>query len=190
MPLLCAIGGAAAVAACGPVDLTALPARSPSEHVTPEATPPSDYSPLCDEEIPFEPTYLPEGFGDEVFPGPFPGGRPSDDLSSIGSGEGRHDQVIFHYRGSGSRAIEIRRPGTLFTELAQGDDAPTITVLGNETSAFAPISPGENEFIVAFSYPLQGSWRKWQWCATFTLNEYRVSLDELTKVAEGLQLKD
>ena len=144
--------------------------------------------PRCSEDIPFEPTYLPQGFRHEVFVGPFPRGRAPDDLASSGIGEPHEEQVIVHYRGSGRRAIEVRRPGTLFTELAQGDDAPTIEVLGARTSGFAPISPYGNEFMVQFSYPPHET-RKHQWCRTYSLNEYSVPLAELTKVAEGLRVR-
>lgn len=120
--------------------------------------------------------------------GPFPGRRPPDDLSSLGRGWGRKDQVIVHHRGSDSRAIEIRRPGTLFTELAQRDEASTIEVLGSETSGFAPIEPGGDDFIVQFSHP--GTRRPHDWCALYSLNGYGVSLDELKRVAEGLELRE
>ena len=143
--------------------------------------------PRCNEDIPFEPTYLPEGFDHKVFSGGFPGGRPPDDLSSSGIGQPGEEQVIVHYRGSRARAIEIRRPGTLFTELAQGDDAPTIEVLGGETAGFAPIQPGGDDFIVSFHYPVGA--RPDQWCSSYSLNEYGVPLSELKRVAEGLRLK-
>lgn len=143
--------------------------------------------PRCSDDIPFEPTYLPEGFGHEVFDGPFPGGRRPDDLASSGIGKPHEEQVIVHYRGSRDRAIEIRRPGTLFTELAQGDDAPTIEVLGVKTAGFAPIAPGGDEFIVAFRYP--SSAKPHQWCSSYSLNEYDVSLAELKKVAESLRVR-
>ena len=135
--------------------------------------------------FPFAPSYLPKGFRREEFRGPFPGGRPPDDLSSLGR-EG--DQVIVHYRGSRQRAIEIRRPGTLFSELAQADDAPTITVLGSKTTGFAPIEPGGDDFIVQFSFPADRGPERW--CATYSLNEYGVSLDQLKRVAEGLRPRD
>lgn len=143
--------------------------------------------PRCSEDIPFEPTYLPEGFGHELFEGAFPRGRPPDDLSSRGIGKPGEYQVIVHYRSSDSRAIEIRRPGTEFTELAQGNDAPTIEVLGAETSGFAPIGPGGDDFIVQFAYPAPAGPR--QWCSQCSLNEHRVALNELKKVAESLQLR-
>lgn len=142
--------------------------------------------PRCDEDIPFEPTYLPEGFGHEVFKGRFPGGRQFDDPRSTG-GKRHQEQVVVHYRGSGGRAIEIRRPGTIFTELAQRDDAPTIEVLGTETTGFAPISPGGDEFIVSFRYP--GAAKPHQWCSLYSLNEYGVPLSGLKKVAEGLRVR-
>lgn len=140
--------------------------------------------PRCSEHIPFEPTYLPEGFGHGVFEGAFPGGRPLDDQSSYGGKPGE-EQVVVHYRGSRSRAIEIRRPGTLFTELAQRNDAPFIEVLGTETRGLAPIEPGGDDFIVTFPYP--GDVRPHQWCSHYSLNEYGVSLAELKRVAESLE---
>lgn len=139
--------------------------------------------PRCSEAIPFEPTYLPDGFGHELYKGMFPAGRPPEDQSSIGGRPGE-EQVIVHYRGSDSRAIEIRRPGTLFTELAQGNDTPTIEVLGMETSGFAPIEPGGDEFIVQFHYP-PGA-RPHDWCSWYSLNGYGLSLAELKRVARGL----
>lgn len=141
---------------------------------------------MCSTDIPFEVTYLPDGFETKQYPGPFPGAdRPPDDLTtSVGARRGEY-QVIVHYRGSEARAIEIRRPGTHFTELAQGDDAPTIEVLGEKTTGFAPIGPGGDEFIVQFRYPLDA--RPHEWCKTYSLNEYGVPLEELKKVARGLQ---
>lgn len=142
--------------------------------------------PRCGQDIPFKPTYLPEGFGHERFAGPFPGGRPRDDPRSTG-GKRYQQQVVVHYRGSGGRAIEIRRPGTLFSELAQRDDAPTIEVLGTETAGFAPIAPRGDEFIVQFRYPAGVGPRQWR--SQYSVNEYRVSLAELKKVAEGLRVR-
>jgi hypothetical protein len=130
----------------------------------------------CPTDLPFEPTYLPDGFSRAVVPGPSGQGRPYE----------RDGQVIVHYRGSGSRAIEIRRPGTFFTELAQRNDAPTIEVLGTETSGFAPIEPGGDDFIVQFTYPTDEP--STDHCAIYSLNEYGVPLEELKRVAEGLRL--
>ncbi len=92
-----------------------------------------------------------------------------------------------HYRGAGDRAIEIRRPGTIFTELAQRSDAPRIEVLGTETTGFAPIEPGGNKFIVSFRYPSGAG--PHQWCSLYSLNEYGVSLAGLKKVAESLRVR-
>lgn len=145
-----------------------------------------DPTPRCDVNIPFEPAYLPEGFRHEQLDGPFPGGRPPDDQSSTG---GKRDevQVIVHYRGPAGRAIEIRRPGTLFAELAQRNDAPRIEVLGTETTGFAPIGPGGNKFIVQFEFP--PSPKPHRWCSLYSLNEYGVSLAELKKVATDLSIR-
>lgn len=140
--------------------------------------------PRCSQDIPFEPTYLPDGFGHAQFNGRFPGGRPLDDPRSTG-GKRHEEQVVAHYRGSGERAIEIRRPGTIFVELAMGNSHPTIEVLGTEIPNFAPIGPGGNKFIVSFRNPPRA--RPHQWCSLYSLNEYGLSLAELKKVAEGLQ---
>lgn len=153
---------------------------------TPEASSGSEKTPVarCEGDIPFEPTYLPDGFRHELFEGPFPGGRPLDDPRSTG-GKRQEQQVVVHYRGTDGRAIEIRRPGTLFSELALGDDAPTIRVLSTETANFAPTHPRGDDFIVQFTYP-PGA-RPHQWCSLYSLNEYGVPLAQLRKVAEGLR---
>lgn len=130
---------------------------------------------ICDRDIPFEVTYLPEGFSDEMKLGPAPRSRRPD-------GRG---QVIWHLRSEDASYIEVRRPGTLFAELALGDQAPTIEVLGAETPNFGPITPGGDHFIVQFVYPPRGS--RENDCAIYSLNEYGVSLEELRKVAEGLR---
>ena len=176
----------ASLGACSPNLMTQSPSRSPTQEISPSV---QASVPRCSRDIPFEPTYLPEGFRHELFEGAFSGGRPPDDLAASGIGGPHEEQVIVHYRGSGGRAIEIRRPGTLFTELAQSDDAPTIEVLGAETSGFAPISPYGNEFMVQFSYPPHKT-RRHQWCKTYSLNEYGVPLEQLKRVAEGLRRKD
>ena len=79
----------------------------------------------------------------------------------------------------------MRRPGTLFAELAQGDDAPTIRVLGEDTASFGPINPGGDEFMVFITHPREAGPE--DRCAWFSLNEVRVSLAELKEVAEGLR---
>lgn len=127
----------------------------------------------CPAILPFEPRYLPAGFRSRAF---------------VGSGDERHSdrplEVIHTYRGRRGAQIEIHRPGTLFTELAQGDDAATLDVLGVETSGFGPIQPGGDDFIVWFQHPPDAGAH--EWCKTYSLNEYGVSLDELKRVAEGL----
>jgi len=128
----------------------------------------------CSKEIPFEPTYLPTGFDRELVEGPAPAGRPADSKN----------QVIFHFSGSDDRAIEVRRPGTLFAELALGDDAPTIHVLGEDTPNFGPINPGGHMFIVFITYPNDADAE--DQCAWFSLNEVGVSLEKLKKIAESL----
>lgn len=187
---LCALALLAGVVACEPGmgeeecggDAACAPDPKPNKSRAPaKAT-----VPRCSQDIPFEPTYLPDGFGHKLFEGRFPGGRPLDEQSSIG-GKRHEEQVVVHYRGFDGRAIEIRRPGTIFTELAQRSDTPRIEVLGTETTGFAPIQPRGNKFIVQFRYP-PGT-RPHQWCSLYSLNEYGVSLAELKKVAEGLRIR-
>jgi hypothetical protein len=167
--------------------LVVLGACTEKRYTTPtvKVTPPNGDLSFCEEDIPFRATFLPRGFRNETIPGPFPGGRAEDDLSTLKKSAAGKRQVIVHYRGPGGRAIEIRRPGTLFIELAQRSDAPTIEVLGTETAGFAPIGPGGDEFIVTFPYP-RGA-KPHRWCAHYSLNEYGVSLAKLKKVAEGLR---
>jgi hypothetical protein len=138
-------------------------------------TPWSQAAQRCPSGAQFEPTYLPDGFSRAVLPGPAREGRPYD----------RDGQVVVHYRGPGGRAIEIRRPGTSFTELARSGDAPTIEVLGAETTGFGPIEPGGDDFIVQFTYPTGAP--STDHCAIYSLNEKGLSLEELKRVAEGLR---
>ena len=124
----------------------------------------------CGGDVPFLPGYLPEGFSDEPIVGPAPGAPP-----------GEEGQLVVHWTNEG-RAFEVRNPGTLFVEIAQEDDAPTITVLGRETADFGPIVPMEEDYIVQFTIGPKGDE-----CSLWSLNEYGLSLDELKKVAEGLE---
>ena len=96
--------------------------------------------------------------------------------------------MIVHWT-DGERYIEARNPGTLFAELAQEDDAPTITVLGEETSMFGPIVPMETDYIVQFTHDPGGlpEIEGIAGCELWSLNEYGLSLDKLKKVAEGLR---
>jgi|GEM_PF-3526216 hypothetical protein len=171
-PRLRVIGGLVAGAILPSCGVAGEGASPPPSIVT--ATPSDERKPVCDGNFPFEPTYLPDGFSRNRFPGPADGGRAPDRLG----------QVIVHYRDD-SRAIEIRRPGTVFVELAQADNAPTISVLGADTSGFGPIEPYGREFIVQFTYPADASSQND--CALYSLNEYGIPLDELTRVAEGLR---
>lgn len=126
-----------------------------------------------DTDLRFSPGYLPEGFSSEAVPGPAPQGFPP----------GKSGQLIVHWTDGQGNFIEARNPGTLFAELAQEDDAPTITVLGRETADFGPIVPMEEDYIVQFTFGLKGDGDV---CSLWSLNEYGVSLEELKKVAEGL----
>ena len=129
-----------------------------------------------DPDMPFEPTYLPPGFSGEARPGPAPGGFPAE-----------NGQVVVHWTDGQGRSFEARNPGTLFAELAQEDDAPTVTVLGEETADFGPIVPMEDDYIVQFSIEREGVAVPRRPCSLWSLNEYGLPLDELLRVAEGLE---
>jgi hypothetical protein len=120
---------------------------------------------------------MPEGFSEHVVSGPAPGAPPAEP-----------GQSVVHYTDGGGRAFEIRRPGTLFVELAQGDDAPTIDVLGRETSSFGPIEPGGDSYIVQFIYRPAGEFIR-RGCELFSINEYGLALGELLKIAEGIEVR-
>jgi hypothetical protein len=122
-------------------------------------------------DLPFSPGYLPPGFSEEPVPGPAPGAPPAEE-----------GQVVFHWTDGQGSSFEARNPGTFFVELAQEDDAPTISVLGRETADFGPVVPMEEDFIVQFIIGNQGDD-----CLLWSLNEYGLSLDELKEVAEGLE---
>ena len=169
----CLVMVAVLFAACDTDESRPRPSNASREDRTEEAD--SRDRERCDEEVPFGTTYLPESFNNEPIPGRAPGSRPPDDKK----------QVIFHLSGGKGRAIEVRRPGTPFTELALGRKAPTIRVLGRDTPNFGPVEPGGNEFIVFFTHPFHTA--KKDECATYSLNEVGVSLVELKKTAEGLQ---
>lgn len=135
----------------------------------------------CPGQVAFEPTYLPAGFYGDPISGPAPGAPPAEE-----------GQGVVHW-SDGERSVEIRRPGMLFVELAQADDAPTITVLGEETSSFGPVAPNyedpqAQEYMVQFRYPADAPPvdDHSKDCAFFSLNEYGVGLQELIRVAEGL----
>jgi hypothetical protein len=130
----------------------------------------------CPGALPFEPGYLPSGFDPQPVAGPAPGAAPAEE-----------GQLVLHYT-DGRRSVEVRRPGTLFLELAQEDDAPTIRVLGARTADFGPVVPGGDEYIVQFFHPKGASLN--DRCALFSLNEHGLELEELLRVAEGLRPAD
>jgi hypothetical protein len=131
---------------------------------------------LCEADIPFDVSFLPDGFDDHRWAGRAPDGAPLDEAG----------QYVVHYRGDNGAAIEIRRPGTLFAELAQFDDVPTIKVLGKDTAGFAPVNPGGDRFIVQFTYG-DGVDDADDPCAMYSINEYGVPLETLKRVAVGLR---
>jgi hypothetical protein len=150
---------------------------------TPDATRPGAPLPIapsvpaedlrCPGALPFEPGYLPQGFDPEPAAGPAPGAPPAEE-----------GQLVIHYT-DGQRSVEVRRPGTLFLELAQEDDAPTIRVLGTRTADFGPVEPGGDRYIVQFFHPKGASLN--ERCALFSLDEHGLQLPELLRVAEGLR---
>lgn len=152
----------------------------------PEATRPAGPSPVapttpatdlrCEGTLPFEPGYLPEGFDPQPVVGPAPGAPPAEE-----------GQLVIHYT-DGERSVEVRRPGTLFLELAQEDDAPTIRVLGARTADFGPVEPGGDRYIVQFFHPKGASLD--DRCALFSLDEHGLELPELLLVAESLRPTD
>jgi hypothetical protein len=159
------------IEALRPDPVPVQPADTPGEAPVPEPTGTGTVIPAtdCGRTVPFSPGYLPEGFSNEMRLGPAPGATPAED-----------GQLVVHWT-DGERAFEVRNPGTLFVELAQEDDAPTITVLGRETADFGPIVPMEEDYIVQFQVePAKGD------CSLWSLNEYGISLEELKLVAEGL----
>lgn len=132
-----------------------------------------------DTDLRFSPGYLPDGFSPEAVPGPAPGGFPAEE-----------GQVVVHWTDGQGNSFEARNPGTLFAELAQEDDAPTITVLGEETPDFGPLAPMTHDYIVQFTYNPQGLPDNVEGpadCGLWSLNEYGLSLNELKRVAEGLE---
>lgn len=137
----------------------------------------------CAGHVGFRPTYLPDGFSPSPVDGPAPGAPPADD-----------GQGVVHWT-DGERAIEIRRPGMLFVELAQEEGAPTITVLGQETADYGPLAPNYEEgpagedFVVQFRYPADSepSGDPSKDCSFYSITEYGLDEAELIKVAEGLE---
>jgi hypothetical protein len=94
--------------------------------------------------------------------------------------------MVIHYSDGTARSVEVRRPGTLYVELALPDDAPTITVLGAQVNDVYPVSPDGIDLIVQFRYPVSAS--PDDACALWSLNAYGLGADELRKIAEGLVL--
>jgi hypothetical protein len=141
--------------------------------ITP-STPAADLR--CPGPLPFEPGFLPAGFDPEPVDGPAPGAPPAEE-----------GQLVIHYT-DGERSVEVRRPGTLFLELAQEDDAPTIRVLDTRTADFGPVEPMGDRYIVQFVQPKGASLN--DRCALFSLNEEGLELNELLRVAEGLRPTD
>lgn len=158
---------------CGSEPRTGVGADPTPAEPSPSETSSSGGSDGCEADLTFDLTYLPEGFSHEPRPGPAPTAPTAQD-----------GQAVVYYAAGEDRFIEIRRPGTLFTELALADDAPTIDVLGTPTPNFAPREPAGDDFIVQFQY--EGDMAPSS-CTNYSLDEYGVPLDELKRVAEGLR---
>ena len=148
----------------------------------------------CTDWVGFYPTYLPAGLVDEQVLGQGPPtggpllGRP------VVAPPLEKGQVAVTWT-DGERFIEIRRPGMLFAELAQEEGAPTVTVLGQETSDYGPVAPNYEEgpegedFMVQFRYPADSEPTEDPStdCALFSVTEYGLDQDELIRFAEGLR---
>lgn len=166
----------ALLAACGnapSAEPTASPSAQPSPLFKSDARPPAE---SCNPRIEFEPGFLPGDFTRRQFRGPAP---------SAAGPDGK-DQVIVHYRGAQGRALEIRRPATMFLELAVSEESSTVQVLGQRTPNFGPVEPGGTELIVQFTYASGGD-EHGERCSSYSLNEYGLSLGTLKRVAEALR---
>ena len=130
----------------------------------------------CSKQFPFEVTYLPEGFSRDPRSGSAPGAPAAE-----------KGQVVKHYRGNDGRYVEIRRPGTRFSELALGADAPSIKVLRRRTANLGPIEPGGNNLIIQFRFAAGSSPRG---CEVYSLDEYGLPMKELMRIARGLRPVD
>jgi len=132
----------------------------------------------CPQDVPFAPSYLPEGFDEDPEVGTADGAPPPEEPGD------RPGQVVIHYTDGMARSVEVRRPGTLYVELALTDDAPTIIVLGAQVNDVYPVSPGGTDLIVQFRYPVSAP--SSDACALWSLNAYGMGPGELRKIAEGL----
>lgn len=163
------------IGACG----SDAPPNSSSRGASPTPSseePDAEQSPRCNEDIPFEATYVPEGFASE----------PEEGQASETSEPDMRGQVIEHYSSPQSRAIEIRRPGSAFIELARSDDSRMIEVLGEKTPNFGPMGPGDDRLLVQFVYSEPGAPRESE-CSSYSANGFNISLRELIRFAEGLR---
>jgi hypothetical protein len=118
----------------------------------------------CPGDIPFLPSYLPQGFGREPVEGPAPGAPPA-----------QAGQTVIHFRGEGG-SIEIRRPATPVLEA--GEEAPALPPLGRETAEAA-----DEGRAVHFRDPVAELGDP---CATYSVQAYGVGREELATVAERL----
>jgi len=142
-----------------------------SEDVRPAGPGPSTMEgrTACPGDIPFQPSYLPQGFGREPVEGPAPGAPPA--LAG---------QTVIHFTDQQGGAIEIRRPATPLLEVEEGQEPPSLPALGRET--VEPVQ-GEVGYAVNFRDP-NGEVR--DPCATYSVEAYRVEREELVAVADML----
>ena len=120
----------------------------------------------CPGDIPFQPSYLPQGFGREPVEGPAPGAPPA-----------HAGQTVIHFRDEQGRAIEIRRPATPLVEPGVGDEAPSFPALGRE----AAVAERDGGYAVHFRDP---NGEPGDPCATYSVEEYGVGREELAAVAD------
>jgi hypothetical protein len=122
----------------------------------------------CLDPLPFEPTFLPEGFSAELLPGD--GGMITiDNTGSVVPIEPLDPNVV-HYAGSPGHFINIARSGET---AARYDD---ITVLG-QSAQFGEIEDG---YVVNFTVDDAA-------CSAYVMLSYGVSADDTKRVAVGLE---
>jgi hypothetical protein len=162
--------GVVAATVAGAYGLTTL---FDSEDVRPVGPGPSttEGRTACPGDIPFQPSYLPQGFGREPVEGPAPGAPPA--LTG---------QTVIHFRDQHGGAIEIRRPATPLLGVEEGQEPPSFPVLGLETAE--PVQGEGGGYAVHFRDP-NGEAR--DPCATYSVEAYRVEREELVAVADMLR---
>lgn len=120
----------------------------------------------CLDPLPFEPTFLPEGFSAELLPGD--GGMITIDNNGSAVPIDPPDPTIVHYAGSPGRFINIARSGETAAAYEE------LTVLG-QPAQFGDIEDG---YVVNFSIDDAP-------CSAYVMLAYGVSADDTKRVAVG-----